>query len=332
MAQTTEKTDIASCISALLHVQDTVILPGLGALEGSYKAAVVDPVQGVVHPPSKKLRFNANLKLNDGTLVDLIAKKNHWPLSKAQEELDAYVLRMRQSLEKREIVEIAGVGRLYLDFEGQYKLMPGPQNFHTPSFGLPEVQFNPIKRQPVQTPAQEASPVVVRPSSSIPFWKKINWRSPVLWVLSLAVLVLLVSVYYLVGVLNDPLTSGVTIKPVPGTTTNPATDFDDEEPELDEDNAFVTGTLGELVDTEGATRMPGVKEVIVIIGSFKDDTNAEKQIQTLFSDGYEAYTDQLGGATRIGIRLGVESDEELQEKLKVIQSRYNKKAWVFTPE
>ncbi|MBK7410197.1 MAG: hypothetical protein IPJ40_20360 [Saprospirales bacterium] len=101
MAQIIEKTDIASCISELLHLQDTVILPGLGALEGSYKAAVVDPVQGVVHPPSKKLRFNANLKLNDGTLVDLIAKNNHWPLSRAQEELDTYVVRMRQSLEKR---------------------------------------------------------------------------------------------------------------------------------------------------------------------------------------------------------------------------------------
>ncbi|MBK7410198.1 MAG: hypothetical protein IPJ40_20365 [Saprospirales bacterium] len=231
---------------------------------------------------------------------------------------------------KKEIVEIAGVGRLYLDFEGQYKFMPGPQNFHTPSFGLPEVQFNPIKRQPAQAQVQEAPPIVARPSS-VPFWKKINWQSPVLWVLSLAVLVLFVSIYYLVGVLNSPVISGGAVRPVPGSSIDTATDFDDEEPELDEDNAFVTGSLGELVDTEGATRIPGIKEAIVIIGSFKDDVNAEKQIQTLFSDGYEAYTDKLGGATRVGIRLGVESAEELQEKLKVIQSRYNKRRGCLHP-
>ena len=330
MAQTTNKTDIPACISELLHLQDTVILPGLGAFEGSYHAAVVDSVQGVVHPPSKKLRFNPNLKLNDGTLVDLIAKNNEWPLTKAQSELDNYVSRLKQALEKREIVEIPGLARLYIDFEGQYKLLQGPQNFHAPSFGLPEVKFNPVKRKPIQAPVPEAA-AVKRPTS-LPLWKKINWRSPVLWVLSLAVLILIISVVFLVRNIEHIPNSGISLQPSPVTVPGPGNDFDDEEPELDEDNAFVTGNLGELVDTEGATRVPGLKEAIVIIGSFKDDTNAGKQIQAIFSDGYEAYSDQPNGVTRVGIRLGYETEDQLQEQLKVIQARYNKKAWVFNPE
>lgn len=330
MAQTINKTDIPACIGELLHLQDTVILPGLGAFEGTYKAAVVDSVQGVVHPPSRKLRFNPNLKLNDGTLVDLIARNNNWSLSKAQAELDAYVSRLQQALEKREIVEIPGVARLYIDFEGQYKLMQGPENFHTPSFGLPEVKFNPVKRKPVQATAPD--PIAAIRPGPLPFWKKINWRSPVLWLLSLAVLILIVSIAFLAGNMNRIPNSGIALSPSPVTTTDPQNEFDDEEPELDEDNAFVTGNLGELVDTEGATRVPGLKEAIVIIGSFKDDSNAEKQIQAIFSDGYEAYSDQPNGVTRVGIRLGYETEDQLQEQLKVIQARYNKKAWVFTPE
>jgi len=330
MSETTNKIDIASCISELLRLQDTVILPGLGALEGTYKAAVVDPVQGVVHPPSKSLRFNAHLKLNDGALVDLVAKNHQLSLAQAQELLEAYVARLRQALEKREIVDIPGVGRLYLDFEGHYKFMQGPENFHTPSFGLPKVQYHPVKHKVAPTPVP-VEPVSVEESPPS-FWEKINWRSPVLWILSLAVLILFVSVFFIVSNLNRTPSVGNSVQTPSTPSTEASEEFADEDLDLDEEGDFETGKLGEIVDTEGATRAPGIEEAVVIIGAFRDEINAEKQIQTIFSDGYEAYTDQKDGATRVGIRLGYESEDQLQSQLLVIQARYNKKAWVFYPE
>ncbi|MBK6621715.1 MAG: hypothetical protein IPG32_12865 [Saprospirales bacterium] len=54
MTLITDKMDIAACIAELLYLRDTVILPGVGAFEGSYKAAVVDAVQGAVHAPFEK--------------------------------------------------------------------------------------------------------------------------------------------------------------------------------------------------------------------------------------------------------------------------------------
>ncbi len=328
MTLITDKMDIAACIAELLYLRDTVILPGVGAFEGSYKAAVVDAVQGAVHAPSKKLRFNPHLRLNDGALADLISKNFQWPLAKAQSELDAYCSRLRQALEKREIVEIAGVGRLYIDLEGEYKFLPGQQNFYTPSFGLPEVKFNPVKRQAVQAPVVETTPALPkRPPRRL----NINYRSPVFWVLALAVAILAISLFFLLRNLNAPVTGGIVEAPN-SSTTQTQVDPEDEDPQQDEDNNFVTGALGEIVDTEGATRGPGVREAVVIIGSFQDEANAELQIQTIFTDGYEAYSDKKDGATRVGIRLGVESDSDMREQLRAIQARYNKKAWVFYPD
>jgi len=325
MTQTTEKMDIASCIAELLFTSDTVILPGVGGLESSYKAAVVDALQGLVHPPSKKLRFNPNLKLNDGALVGLVAKKNQWPLDKARAEVEAFCAGLSQSLDKREIVEIPGVGRLYIDLEGEYKFLPGQQNFLTESFGLPEVKFNPAKRLPVQPVTQGSAPVPGPKRVS-----RINFNSPVFLVLAFAVIILVVSVFFLLRNLNAPIAGGPAPLPI---QTDPAeAGPDEDDPADDEDNSFVTGTLGEIVDTESPTSLPGVREAIVIIGVFKDDANAELLIQTVFSDGYEAYSDKKGGATRVGIRLGVESDTALQEQLRAIQARYNKKAWVFYPD
>ena len=333
MATATDPFDIASCIADLLYLRDTVILPGLGAFEGVYKAAAVDAVQGVVHPPGKKLSFNPNLKVDDGVLVREIAEKQSWTDGKARRELEAYIARLRQSLDKREIIDIAGVGRLYVDFKGEYVFLPLPQHFSAASYGLPDVQFNPLKRRPVAgASAVPASEPRIRPAQPS-FWSRFKPDTSVFWLSALALLILAISIVLIVSRLEPGNGPALIIQPPPPIAVSPGDDMsDDEAPELDEDNAFVTGSLGELVDTEAPTRPPGVLEAVAIIGAFCNEKNAEKQIQTLFMDGYEAYSDQKDGTTRVGIRLAYESEAELQEKLAVIQTRYNPKAWVFYPE
>lgn len=330
MAFTTEKIDIASCIANLLYLHDTVILPGLGAFEGAYTAATVDAVQGVVHPPSKKLRFNPHLRIDDGMLVHEIVSQYQYSNEQARSEVEAYAARLRQSLDKREIVEIAGVGRLYIDFEGAYKFLPAPQNFNAEAFGLPDVRFDPVKRKPAPAPvARQEAPKTV-PAVQKPI--DLKQYAPYAWIIALAAVILSVSLFFIIRQIRSYPESGMMMQPPPAAPATPASDMEDDEPELDEDNAFVTGSLGELVDTEAPTRPPGVKEAVAIIGTFGEDANAEKQIQALFIDGYEAYTDKVGGATRVGVRLGYESEEDLDSQLKVIQSRYNKKAWLFFPD
>jgi hypothetical protein len=329
MAFTTEKIDIASCIANLLYLHDTVILPGLGAFEGAYTAASIDAVQGVVHPPSKKLRFNPHLRIDDGLLVHEIVSQYQYSNEQARAEVEAYASRLRQSLDKREIVEIAGVGRLYIDFEGGYKFLPAPQNFNAGAFGLPDVRFDPVKRKPATVPvaqqeAPKAAPAVRKPID-------LKQYAPYAWIIALAAVILSVSLFFIIRQIRSYPESGVMMELPPAAPTTPAGDMEDDEPEVDEDNAFVTGSLGELVDTEAPTRPPGVKEAVAIIGTFGEDANAEKQIQALFIDGYEAYTDKQGGATRVGVRLAYETEAELDTQLKVIQSRYNKKAWLFFP-
>jgi hypothetical protein len=330
MATTTEKIDIASCIAELLHLHDRVVLPGVGALEGSYKPAAVDQIQGKIAPPSKKLSFNPLVKLSDGALTNLIAQKTGWSLTKSQIALDEYLAGVQQSLAKREIVEIAGVGRLYLDFEGQYKFIAGPQNFNGDSFGLPELRFNPLKRQHAAVPA---SGKLLKPAKPTPA-KGFDLRSPVVWILSIAILALAFSLFFLFREMLSPPAAEAVRPPV---TTQPgappiAGEDEDEDPGQDEDYAFVQGALGELVDTEAPTRAPGVREAVVIIGTFKDDSNAARQIQTLFSDGYEGYSDKHEGVTRVGIRLPFSEEAELQRQLQTIRNKYNPKAWVFYPD
>ena len=66
--------DIAKSIGELLFEKKVVVVPGFGGFTSDYKAANIDFVQSSVAPPSKRIQFNDNLKLNDGVLVAHLQK------------------------------------------------------------------------------------------------------------------------------------------------------------------------------------------------------------------------------------------------------------------
>ena len=139
--------DIAACIRELLFEHEAVIVPGFGGFVASYKATVIDHVQGTLSPPAKKLQFNENLLVNDGLLLQQVMDHYKVDQETATKAIDQYVDKLLLALSKREIVEIPQVGRLYKDFEDQYKFLQDSKNYNADAFGLPTVQFYPVIRQ-----------------------------------------------------------------------------------------------------------------------------------------------------------------------------------------
>ena len=169
------KIDIGKAIRELLFDQQAVIVPGLGGFTSTPNAATVDYVQGVVLPPSKKLEFNPNLVINDGVLVHHIQKSDTVTFQEAGEAVDRFVEEVKQALERREIIEISQVGRLYRDYEHKIRFLPEGANFNADAFGLPPVQFSPlVKERPKETPGPGAKtapaaappPAVTRPANA----------------------------------------------------------------------------------------------------------------------------------------------------------------------
>jgi hypothetical protein len=141
------KIDIGKAIRELLFDQQAVIVPGLGGFTSSPGSATVDYVQGVILPPAKKLEFNPNLVINDGVLVHHIQKAETITFQEAGEAVDRFVDDVKQALERREIIEIQEVGRLYKDYEHKIRFLPEGTNFNADAFGLPTVQFSPLAKE-----------------------------------------------------------------------------------------------------------------------------------------------------------------------------------------
>ena len=349
------KVDITSCISELLYERELVVLPQLGGFVSSYKAAVIDHVQGSVQPPAKDLNFNENLMVNDGVLIDRVAARFELSPEEARQVIDEYVGRLKERLRNREIVQFAGIGRLYLDFENQYKFLQENTNFNTDSYGLPAIQFYPIVRN---SPQVEKAVARKSGNRSKPPARKGDDRSRRLsqflqrsmpWIVLLALLIILVSIYFIQRDFSLGLTGrdgDQRTMPVNRVNTKPSKDEETAEIVLEEEPEELPVDDGSDLDpnlpapepeptpedTEAPTIAPGQQEAVVIIGSFRDDGNAESIVESIYKAGYDAYTDQKGTATRVGVQFAYGSSEELDRMLRDIRKKFNPKAWVLRRE
>jgi hypothetical protein len=151
--------DIATHIEKLLFLHDTLNIPAFGGFTASRTPAAVDYAGAAVTPPSKTLTFSENLTVDDGILVDDLAKTHNISTEQAREAVQKYVEQMQAQLAQREIVTLPGVGRLYKNYVQKIQFLPDATNFNAGSYGLPPLQFSPIarSREVAEKPALAAS-------------------------------------------------------------------------------------------------------------------------------------------------------------------------------
>lgn len=341
--------DVGSCIASLLYDNETVGIPGLGAIVGHYKSAVIEPVQGAVHPPSKSLAFNENLVMDDGLLLDLIVSKYDLPRAEAEKIISDYVNDVKAAIKRKEFVVFPNVGRLYQNYEGKFQFLPDDSNFNPDSFGLPSVQFYPIIRhnRPVMTTAQQQMQKkgftlgnVV--SGNIAEWFQRNLAA----FITLAVVIVSIGIWLLVAY-KVPKDEILTVVPEERVNISPSEieggpddlkEVEDEDTTPPGEEETPPANEEEVVDnspptpapdeTEGITPDPAQEYALIAIGAFGNPDNVEKLIKKVYEEGYEAYTRRVGKLTQVGVQLPYDDQEEINVALLEIRKKFDNKAKV----
>lgn len=156
--------DIGPRISELLHHYDCVIVPALGGFVTEYRSARIDRLLNIIHPPSKDLRFNAQLKKNDGLLANALSTANEMSHEEANTLIKQQVEEYFTRLEEGKSVHFEKVGVLYLDSHKNIQFSPDSSvNYLMDSFRLKKVYAKPIAdaKEPVIEEVQE--PEVIEP-------------------------------------------------------------------------------------------------------------------------------------------------------------------------
>ena len=181
--------DIVEYLNHLLHRNNVAILPGLGAFIAAPTPAVIDHARGILHPPSKVISFNENLKMNDGFLINHIRNQHGITANDARSAVENFVRSVQGVLSSGETVLLDKIGKLHINSQGKLVFEPdGKTNFNPATFGLPDVKYNPIDRRtattaptekkadesPINIPIKENVPPTVNIEEQIPSESKVS--------------------------------------------------------------------------------------------------------------------------------------------------------------
>jgi len=170
---------IARYISDLLYEHECVVIPGLGGFISKDHGAQIHPLKHQFKPPYREIVFNPHLRANDGLLLSLIARSENLPYQDAKLNLDRFVHKCIDGLNKGHKINFRNVGSIALDIEKQIVFYPDEnQNFMASSFGLssfvspaitreglPEILENRIFRKNHETPVVPEAPQKVLPTN-----------------------------------------------------------------------------------------------------------------------------------------------------------------------
>lgn len=341
--------DLSKYIAELLYQHDRLSIPGLGSFELSHAPALVDQVQGQVSAPSKAVRFNENLVLDDGVLVAYLQSKNNWELAEAQQWLEKAVEDIKRMLSQREIVELPGVGRFFRNFEKQLQFVAESSNFNIDAYGLQVVKGQLIPRsREEKIPAVQARvpvpPPVTKTSASaktdevvggIAKWFQTNLS----WLLALTLVIVALAVYLLFIRSNATLPDPVADVPQERLNASPSKESAApiEEPikvdppqSRDEISTPTPPQESDQIDTEAPTIAPEEHTAVIAVGLFGNPENVQRLMQRLSEDGYAPVSRDEGTNTRIGVSVRFEKEAELQAVLREVKKEYTKSAFLLS--
>lgn len=134
-------------ISELVGNHDCVIVPGLGAFIAQPTSADIHPITHTFTAPGRTLGFNAQIKVNDGLLASEISVREGVTFNEANTSIDEFVKKITTSLSLYKHYNFTGIGRFFYNVEGKLEFEPDYLvNFSSESFGLTDFVFKPIDR------------------------------------------------------------------------------------------------------------------------------------------------------------------------------------------
>lgn len=335
---------IAQGIFRLLHEEPRVVVPGLGTFVGEDQEAVFDHIQQSASPPKRQVTFDPSASNDDGRLVEYLSIHNNWSSLQTQERIQEFNKGIHDEIESGEMFLIPKVGRIYRDYEKKLKLIPELTNFNRDAFGLPDLNFQPIKRQTAAAP--EAAPIPASTATAPPkssFQETFSkWLLPI--VAGCALLLIVLTIWLMNSRVKAPMNLDTPTKPsVESPTTvlpkeDVASTSESEQEVVTEESApeatneTPTPTPDEEYVSEERERTAPrttLSTAVVIIGAFGELGNAEKMIRKISKAGFEPYSDLSNGMNRVGIQVPYETTDNLKDQLEEIQDLYTKSAWVL---
>ncbi len=307
--------DIGPYISELLQQQKYVVLPGFGAFVANYRPARFDVQTARLLPPSRTIAFRPELNLNDGILLNYVARAEDIPAPLAHKELEAYCDELLYQLDHNQTIVLNCLG----------KLNRNGQVFRFEAFPEAETLDNAFGLEPIH-PASLGSAVEV---AGVTGGSTLSPNKKKRWWLYAAIFILLVaaggSLFFILSQ-QDAYQPIVAVQNTPSEIVPPPGQPEAEETTPPLSESPVDESLPIIVEITH----PAVGYHYVVGGSFKTEENATKYISQLTARGSESlYLGWINNFYLVAIAATLDEDEAIDLKNKLLTDNPKSGIWIY---
>ena len=322
-------------IKELLYQQECVTLPGFGSFLTQTHPIKVNRFTGEFTPPSRTISFNRLIQENDGLLASYVAKREGVSYPDALVMIEKELQHWNRRLD-RETMILPGIGEFSFNAENKLRFLPhGKINFDANAIGLTAFQRTPEKAQ------IRAAAIVPPTPSSKPNTSMENRKEPLAFtpeaqkekkssgmkyaIIGVVAVAVLGATYYLGNQYLESERLKSTELAQKRITKNVQ--------EASFDLGAIAGlelNVPAVVETTEDTgvAVEGGQFYSIIAGSFREQSNAERKLEELKAEGFEAAFAETSPDGLIRVAYGrFESKRDAYRLLNFIKYSLEEEAW-----
>ena len=308
-------------ISELLYRYNCVMVPELGAFLTQMKSAIIHEHTNAFSPPSKVISFNEKVLTNDGLLVSYMADAEKVSYEEMLKQVIETINNWKNKLQKGERLALTNIGELWLNTDNKIQFQPHYEiNYLDSSFGLSSFVSAPVIREVLKEEVlamEKDIPLIITPekrqaSSFRPYLKYAA-------VILLAVSIGLTGLRFYKKAINKKQLVDKQVTEEVSKRIQEATFFDLEPIE------FPTISLNTKI------KKKNIRTHYIVAGAFRIKKNADRKIQLLKSQGYNAAyigTNSFG-LHQVSYDSYADTNEALSS-LKHIKQTHSADAWMLS--
>lgn len=307
-------------ISQLLYRYPCVMVPSFGAFLTEFISAQLHVNSHTFSPPKKVVSFNVNINNNDGLLANHIALEENITYESAVKFINVQVSEWKSLLNNHEVLYLNPIGHIRLNTEGGLVFKPFENtNYHLNSFGLSEVICQEVKR--FMTDDKKAVNSEIAANDETPII--LHHHKPRIWIRYAAAAVVTLGVmgvasYYWLE--NKIAQETLIVEQRVQAQVNQ---------KIQASTFFIETPL----PTISLNIAESIKPYHIVSGAYREQQNAEKALQQLLSEGFDASIGKINTYGLYPVFYGsyTKSSEAL-EAMRLIKKNHNTEAWMLVQE
>ena len=312
--------NIANHISQLLYRFQCVTVPGFGAFLTETIPANIQESNQTFYPPKKVISFNSHLKNNDGLLANHISVSEKMSYEEAIVAIENAIFLWKSELESTHHLSLKNIGELNLNQENNLVFEPSNHlNYLTASFGLGSFVSPTIKREFSIAKSEniEEKELVYQ----IPTTENRRYLNPYLKYAAVFILSIGATGFGYKTYINQAEQSETLIVQA---------DVQKEvNAKIQEATFFIDNPATTTSEIETKKTLP----FHIMAGAFRNERNANKELEYLVSKGYNARILDRNENGLIPVVYGsFATYTEAQYKMTQIQDSINPAAWLLIQE